>query len=119
MVEVAALDAESDSSFSSMIQLPRGAVMSDGATIVNKLTTEFMRQPHHPQFEAAYPQFLEFLRQRTEAAGQGGYLLLIGHNIASELTSTCISCSCSCPSTKQHSVLSLTQRQPQPMPLPP
>jgi hypothetical protein len=86
VVEVAALDAESDSSFSSMIQLPRGAAMSAGATGVNKLTTGFMRQPHHPEFQAAYPQFSEFLRQRTEAAGQGGYLLLIGHNIASEHT---------------------------------
>ena len=84
VVEVAALDAESDSSFNSMVKLPPGAAMSAGATSVNKLTTHYMQQPHHPQFDTVYSSFLEFLSQRTQAAGQGGYLLLIGHNIASE-----------------------------------
>ena len=78
IVELCVLDLITGSHYLRRVRLPEGVAMHPGAEAVTGISTEDVRRPELPTFEAAMSGALEFIYERI---GVDQSPLLVGHNI--------------------------------------
>lgn len=81
-VEIAAMNPLNNETYSTLIKLPEGILMSPKAEQITQITSEMLQDESLPDFEMAYRGFLKFIENQISAVESSNALpVLIGHNI--------------------------------------